>query len=63
VLLRVLVGLDGKAQEVKLQQTSGFDRLDNSALQSVSQWRFVPGKRGGVPEAMWHVVPITFILD
>ena len=63
VLVRVLVGIDGKAQEVKLQQGSGFDRLDQSALQSIATWRFVPGKRGGIPEAMWHVVPITFVLE
>ncbi len=63
VLVRVLVGTDGKVQDITIKQSSGFERLDQSALQSVARWRFVPGKRGGVPEAMWHIVPIIFKLD
>jgi protein TonB len=27
------------------------------------RWRYVPGKRGGVPEAMWSDVPINFVLE
>jgi protein TonB len=27
------------------------------------RWRYVPGKRGGVPETMWFQVPIEFKLE
>ena len=30
---------------------------------TVMRWRFVPGKRNGVPEAMWNLVPINFVLE
>jgi periplasmic protein TonB len=63
VLVRVLIGDDGKPQKAELRQSSGFDRLDSSAMNTVMQWRYVPGKRGGVPEAMWFVVPINFVLE
>jgi protein TonB len=64
VTLRVLVGADGKVEKVEINKSSGFDRLDQSAMNAVlQQWRFVPGKRGGVPEAMWHFVPINFVLE
>jgi protein TonB len=32
-------------------------------MTTVMQWRYAPGKRGGVPEAMWFVVPINFVLE
>lgn len=60
VLVQVLVSDKGIAKDVRLKGTSGFFRLDNAALEAVARWRFVPGKRAGVPEAMWFTVPITF---
>ena len=63
VLVRVLIGIDGAPQKSEIRQSSGFERLDQAAQNTVMAWRYVPGKRGSVPEAMWFVVPITFILD
>jgi protein TonB len=63
VVIRVLIGVDGNAQQAELRQSSGFDRLDQAALETVRKWRYVPGKRGGVPEAMWFNVPIIFVLE
>ncbi|OOG53233.1 energy transducer TonB [Polaromonas sp. C04] len=63
VIVRVLIGIDGLAQKAELKQSSGFDRLDRVALDTVLKWRYVPGKRGGVAEAMWFNVPINFVLE
>ncbi|MNY84641.1 transport protein TonB [compost metagenome] len=63
VLLRVLVDENGSPQQIEIKQSSGFDRLDKAALASVQKWRFVPGKRNGVPEAMWNIVPVNFVLE
>lgn len=63
VVLRVLVGADGAAQKAQVHQSSGHDRLDRAALSTVLTWRYVPGKRGDVPEAMWLDVPIQFVLE
>lgn len=63
VLVRVFIGTDGLAQKAELKQSSGYDRLDQVALNTVLKWRYVPGKRGGVSEAMWFVVPINFVLE
>lgn len=63
VLLRVYVGADGKALQVNIQRSSGHDTLDESALDAVKQWRFVPAKRGDSAEASWVTVPIVFELD
>ncbi len=63
VVLRVYIGADGMPQKAEIQQSSGYDRLDRQAQEAVLRWRFVPGKRNGVPEAMWNLVPINFVLE
>jgi periplasmic protein TonB len=63
VIVRVLIGPDGAAQQAELGRSSGFERLDQAALATVLKWRYVPGKRGGVAEAMWFNVPINFVLE
>jgi len=62
VRLSVLVGADGKAKEVKIKVSSGFERLDRAAREAVLGWTFVPGKRAGVPEEMWYDLPMPFKL-
>ena len=63
VLVSVLIGADGVAQDAKVKTSSGFELLDQAALNTVKSWKYVPGKRGGVPEAMWFNVPINFVLE
>jgi periplasmic protein TonB len=63
VVLRVLIGADGRAQDAQVKESSGYGRLDRTARETVLQWRYVPGKRGGVAEAMWFDVPINFVLE
>lgn len=63
VVLRVLISADGLPQKIELHQSSGYDRLDRQAQDAVMRWRFIPGKRNGVAEAMWNIVPIHFILE
>jgi periplasmic protein TonB len=63
VVVRVFVSEDGQPQKSELRTSSGFDRLDATAVATVMRWRFRPGMRGGVPEAMWVSVPIDFTLD
>ncbi len=63
VVLHVLIGADGIPQRAEIRQSSGYERLDQAALATVQRWRYVPGKRGGVPEPMWFNVPINFVLE
>ena len=61
--VRVLIGADGQPQRAEIAKSSGFSRLDDAAMATVMRWRYVPGKRGGVAEAMWFNVPINWILE
>ncbi len=63
VLLRVRIEVDGTASQAEIRSSSGYTRLDQAALQTVLTWRYVPGNRNGVPEAMWFNIPINFVLE
>lgn len=63
VIVRALIGADGNAQKAEVQQSSGFERLDRAAVEAALKWRYVPGKRAGVAEAMWFKVPLRFVLE
>ncbi len=63
VVVNVLIGTDGTAQNAEIKLSSGFERLDRAALATVRAWRYVPGKRAGVPEAMWYAVPLNFVME
>ena len=62
-VLRVFINTEGRAEKAEIRTSSGYSRLDEVALATVQRWRYVPGKRAGVPEAMWFNVPIRFVLD
>jgi protein TonB len=60
VILRVHVLPSGEVDEVQLARTSGFDSLDDSALNTVKKWKFVPAKQNGKIVDQWVKVPIRF---
>lgn len=60
VMLKVYVDVNGMPTKIELQKTSGFERLDNSAMETVKQWKFMPAKQGGQSIAAWVIVPIKF---
>ena len=62
VLLNVYVLESGKVGELNLEKPSGFPVLDESAINSVKKWLFVPGKRDGISVSSWVQVPIKFQL-
>jgi protein TonB len=62
VKLKVHVSADGKPMSVALYQSSGFKRLDQSALSTVQRWKFVPAKQGNQAIEGWVIVPVAFSL-
>ncbi len=63
VLLRIEVGADGSVERVEVAQSSGFDSLDESAVETVrTRWRFVAARRDGLAVESWCMVPIRFAL-
>ncbi|BBP01299.1 energy transducer TonB [Sulfuriferula nivalis] len=62
VLLRVHVNIDGSVDKIELHRSSGFARLDDSAMNTVPDWKFVPARQGNQAVAAWIIVPISFNL-
>ncbi len=63
VLLRVLVGTDGRPREVTIEKSSGDRDLDRAARDQVAtRWTFHPAQQGGRTLDAYALVPIEFIL-
>ncbi|MGB2692381.1 MAG: energy transducer TonB [Thermodesulfobacteriota bacterium] len=62
VKLKVLVLDDGKVGKIEVIRPSGYEILDDSALEAVRNWIFIPGKANGKEISSWVTVPITFQL-
>lgn len=62
VMLSVAVDAAGRPTSVSVAKSSGFPRLDRSALEGVQRWRFKPALRDGVPQASSVTVPVRFML-
>lgn len=63
VYLQVLVLKNGKVGQLKLKQSSGFARLDQSALNAVRGWTYQPALKLGQPIDYWFVQPVVFNLN
>ena len=63
VVVRVFIDTDGNATQAEIRTSSGYDRLDQTALKTAQAWKYVPGKVNGEPKAMWFNVPINFVLE
>lgn len=63
VWLLLLVSKDGLVTQLKLKKSSGFDRLDQAALQAVKAWKFQPARQQGQPIDYWYELPLKFSLQ
>ena len=63
VVVRVFIDTDGNATQAEIRTSSGYDRLDQTALKTVQAWKYVPGKVNGEAKAMWFNVPLNFVLE
>lgn len=63
VVLRVLVGVNGKPESVEVESGSGSRRLDDAALEAVRKWKFIPARRNNEAVSAYVLVPVKFSLD
>jgi protein TonB len=62
VWLSIEILPNGRVGHVRIDQSSGFPRLDASAEREARKWRMKPGTQDGVAIPMWKRVPVTFQL-
>jgi TonB family protein len=61
VVLRVIIGSDGQPYGLTLVQSLGLG-LDEQAAEAVSQWKFMPGTRDGMPVSVEATIEVNFRL-
>ena len=60
VAIQVYVLDSGRIHRARLLRSSGIDRLDNAALESVLGWHFKPATRNGQPTSGWATVQVVY---
>ena len=61
--VEVYVLENGRVGNARIVRSSGFERLDQSALDEAKRnWRLLPATRDGVPIAQWYKIRVTFKL-
>ncbi len=60
VVLALLVGLDGRVVDSKIEKSSGSPRLDQAARQALTLCKFTPGSVDGKPEQAWGQLAYVF---
>jgi len=61
--LALLVGIDGRVADSRIQTTSGFRELDRAAVAALSMCKFKPATNGGAPEQAWAQISYKWTLD
>jgi protein TonB len=62
VRLKVEVLASGAIGRIWVNESSGYEVLDRSALKTVKDWRFIPARFGGIPVKSTVIIPVTFQL-
>jgi TonB family protein len=62
VSLRALVDSGGRVSDVRVEHTSGFARLDESAMHAVRQWTFAPTAQIAGSAGTWGRLELRFTL-
>lgn len=63
VVLLLHVAASGEVDEARVDESSGFTKLDEAAArQATRSWHFVPATRAGNPVAAWFRFAVTFRL-
>jgi TonB family protein len=60
VFVQVYVNEHGAVRKARLMRSSGIDRLDNAAIESVLAWRFKPAQQDGTTVSGWANVRVTY---
>ena len=63
VLLAAEILSDGRVGQLVVKKSSGYPTLDQSALDAVRRWKFIPAKWMGKAVSAWVDVPVKFRLS
>jgi len=62
VVVRFLVGSDGRVRDIEVVEAEPSGYFEQAAVNAVSRWEFSPGMLRGRAVAVWMLVPVSFSL-
>lgn len=63
VVLRVLVGIDGRVKQVEKVSAASDAFFAAAQRQALGKWRFKPATKDGVPIEQWKTMSLRFVLN
>ncbi|KQS03257.1 hypothetical protein ASG11_02440 [Sphingomonas sp. Leaf357] len=63
VMVRVLVGVDGRVKQIEQVNAASAAFFEVTRRQALDKWRFTPATRDGVPQEDWRTMTVTFVLN
>lgn len=63
VVVRVLVGTDGRVKAIERVSATSDSFFEATRRRALSHWRFQPATRDGVAQESWYRMSVTFTID
>ncbi|MEO6216442.1 MAG: TonB family protein [Sphingomonas sp.] len=63
VVVRVLIGVDGRVKRVEKVSAVNDAFFEATERRALDKWRFKPGTRDGVPIETWYTTGVSFVLN
>lgn len=63
VVVRVLIGVDGRVRQVEKVSATSDAFFAATRERALSKWRFKPATRGDVPVEQWKQMSVSFVLE
>lgn len=63
VVVRVLIGTDGRVKQVEQVSAASPAFFEATRKRALEKWRFTPGTRDGVAIEAWQTMAVRFVLD
>jgi len=63
VVVRALIGGNGRVESASVEQSSGSRMLDQAAVRAVNRASFHPYKENGIAQSVYTLIPIAFSLN
>ena len=63
VVVRVLVGTDGRVKQVEKVSAASDSFFEATRRRALEKWRLTPGTRDGVPIEAWRTMAVSFVMN
>jgi periplasmic protein TonB len=62
VVIKLHISASGKPSQFSVARSSGYDDLDNAALETVLNWHYLPAEESGETVSDWTQVDVVYKL-